>query len=547
MAGSEISPEARKPPMKLDLYLVTDSTQAILGDGDLFSIVENAIKGGVTIVQYRDKHSDTGVLIKTAERLHAVTQSHNVPLIINDRVDVALAIGAEGVHLGQDDMPIGTARRILGKKSIIGVSANNIEEAQEAVKSGADYLGLGAVYATPTKSDTKSILGPYGIQAVLEALSSMAPDLKDIPTVAIGGINQSNAGRIFFQSCSTHKSLSGLAVVTAIIASQTPYEAAANLRKALATHELYSITSPGTFQETLVSSLLDHVPSIISHHTQITPLSHNMTNTVVQNFAANVCLATGSSPIMSTNGHEASALAQIPNSALVVNMGTLTPDLLTHYKLALTAYNAAARPTLLDPVGAGATPLRRSTLADLLAHAHFTCIKGNESEICTAASILLPDHPFFTHSQQQQQRGVDSAPTRTPLPQLAQLISHLSLKTHSLILLTGATDLLAHPITGRVLALSNGHPFLGQITGSGCALGSVIAAFMAAWSEDKFEGAVAAVCLYGVAAEEAVGGGKVEGPGGFVPAFLDALWKVNKSGGKEVGKWAKVEFVDFES
>ena len=314
-------PSDKMQPLKWHLYLVTDSTSAILGDRDLFDIVEQAIKGGVNVVQYRDKHSDTGVLIKTAEKLHAITKRYNIPLIINDRVDVALAIGAEGVHLGQDDMPIQTARKLLGTAAIIGISANNFQEAQAAVNAGADYLGLGAVYATPTKTNTKSILGPYGVQDILEALSSMPEGKRDVPTVAIGGINTSNAGRIYFQSRSSRKSLSGLAVVSAIISSPAPYHAAASLRRTIATHyDTYSILSPGTTRDTSLQPHLERIPTIIAHHTKTKPLSHNMTNTVVQNFAANVCLATGCSPIMSTNGHEAEALAKL-GGALVVNIG----------------------------------------------------------------------------------------------------------------------------------------------------------------------------------------------------------------------------------
>ncbi len=133
-------------PLDLTLYLVTDSTPNVLGNGDLLHVVEEAVKGGVSIVQYRDKHAETGELISTAAKLHEVTKRSAVPLLINDRVDVALAVGAEGVHLGQDDMSIATARKILGKDAIIGITATSIGEAQAAHKGGADYLGIGTVF-----------------------------------------------------------------------------------------------------------------------------------------------------------------------------------------------------------------------------------------------------------------------------------------------------------------------------------------------------------------------------------------------------------------
>jgi len=149
--------------LDLTLYLVTDSTPAILGSADLLHVVEEAIKGGVTIVQYRDKHADTAVMITTALKLHRITRKHRVPLVINDRVDVALTVGAEGVHLGQDDMHISEARNILGDHAIIGVTCCNMEEAENAFQHGADYLGIGTMFPTPTK------------QGVLRRLSRLTP------------------------------------------------------------------------------------------------------------------------------------------------------------------------------------------------------------------------------------------------------------------------------------------------------------------------------------------------------------------------------------
>lgn len=139
-----------KPSVDYSLYLVTDSTPAILGDKDLAQVVEAAVKGGVTLVQYREKKADTGVFVATARRLHEVTQRYKVPLLINDRVDVALAVGCEGVHIGQDDIDLATARKLLGPDAIIGVTASTAEEAITAAAGGADYLGIGTVFATQT-------------------------------------------------------------------------------------------------------------------------------------------------------------------------------------------------------------------------------------------------------------------------------------------------------------------------------------------------------------------------------------------------------------
>lgn len=140
----------RKEDVDFSLYLVTDSTPEILGGRDLVEIVRAAIAGGVTIVQYRDKTSSHDVLVDTAKRLLAVTRAAGIPLLINDHVDVAKAVGCEGVHVGQDDTHITQAREALGPESIIGVSAGTIDEAIAACDAGADYLGIGTIFATNT-------------------------------------------------------------------------------------------------------------------------------------------------------------------------------------------------------------------------------------------------------------------------------------------------------------------------------------------------------------------------------------------------------------
>lgn len=161
----------RKEDVDYSLYLVTDSTPGILGNQDLCQVVEAAIKGGVSCVQYRDKLNDTAVLVSTGRKLHEITSRYRVPLLINDRVDVALAIGCEGVHLGQDDLgeilsqrgleigrrrlltgwlDLRIARALLGPDAIIGASASSVEEVETACEQEADYLGIGTVFATPT-------------------------------------------------------------------------------------------------------------------------------------------------------------------------------------------------------------------------------------------------------------------------------------------------------------------------------------------------------------------------------------------------------------
>ncbi|KAK2600296.1 thiamine biosynthetic bifunctional enzyme [Conoideocrella luteorostrata] len=240
------------------VYLVTDSTPAILRDKDLPAVVEASLRGGgVTVVQYRDKNGPRDEVVAMARRLHALTRRYGVPLLINDRVDVAVEIGCEGVHIGQDDMALQQARKLLGPDKIIGVTASSKDEALKACAAGASYLGIGTVYATSTKKDTKSIIGPSGVREILSALYSAG--YSSTPTVCIGGVNASNASAVLSQSASPHKSLDGIAVVSAIIAAE----------------------DPGAVSRDLLGMVIRaKIPDVVAMVGRTTPLSHNMTNLV---------------------------------------------------------------------------------------------------------------------------------------------------------------------------------------------------------------------------------------------------------------------------
>lgn len=163
------------------IYLVTDD--GCLQGRALLDCVREALEGGVTLVQYRAKTASSAEMYAEALQLKALCDSFNVPLIINDRLDIAMAVGAAGVHLGQDDLPCAAARRILGEDYIIGVSAHNPAEAKAAMQSGADYLGCGAVFGTATKADVKK-LGTEGLAAICKD--------KGLPVVGIGGVTADN-------------------------------------------------------------------------------------------------------------------------------------------------------------------------------------------------------------------------------------------------------------------------------------------------------------------------------------------------------------------
>ena len=203
---------------KLDtsLYLVTDSTG--LENSVFFKKTELALKGGVTVVQLREKEKNTREYITMAERVKRLTGKYGVPLIIDDRVDVALAVNADGVHLGQSDMPVHMARKILGENVIIGATAKTVEQAKDAYAQGADYLGVGAIYPTTTKVKT--------VITSVDTLIDICNEVP-IPVNAIGGLNKDNIGIL------KNVPLSGICVVSAIMKSDNPCGAAMELKNIL--------------------------------------------------------------------------------------------------------------------------------------------------------------------------------------------------------------------------------------------------------------------------------------------------------------------------
>lgn len=195
------------------LYLVTDRDVA---DGrNMEEIVKEAVEGGVTIVQLREKNIDTKEFVALGKRLKTILSVYGVPLIINDRIDVALAIDADGVHIGQSDMPYAIARRLLGYDKIIGLSIENHAELEEANTLDVDYVAISPIFSTPTKTDTAE---PWGLNGAKEFVLQSRH-----PVVAIGGINMDNAADVFGTG------VDGIAVVSAIIGADSPKSAAKQL------------------------------------------------------------------------------------------------------------------------------------------------------------------------------------------------------------------------------------------------------------------------------------------------------------------------------
>lgn len=199
---------------QLRLYLVTDRPLSL--GRDIAWVVEEAVKGGATMVQLREKDIDTREFIALAQRLKPILKDAGVPLIINDRVDVALAVDADGVHIGQSDMPYDIARRLLGPDKIIGLSVENMDEVLEANSLDVDYIGVSPVYSTATKTDTAPPFGLVGLKKAVE--------LSAHPAVAIGGMNAATAPDVLATG------VDGIAVVSAICSAPDPQEAARRLK-----------------------------------------------------------------------------------------------------------------------------------------------------------------------------------------------------------------------------------------------------------------------------------------------------------------------------
>lgn len=203
--------------MTLDttLYFITDSTG--FSEDEFLARVKSALEGGVTILQLREKNRSTREYIDLADKVHGLTREYNVPLIIDDRVDVMLATDSEGVHVGAEDMPVAAARKLIGKEKILGATAKTVEAARKAYEDGADYLGVGAIYPTTTK--VKTVLTST---ETLDAITKAVP----IPVNAIGGLNKDNLDVL------KGIDIAGVCAVSAIMKADSPGEAAKELKEA---------------------------------------------------------------------------------------------------------------------------------------------------------------------------------------------------------------------------------------------------------------------------------------------------------------------------
>jgi thiamine-phosphate pyrophosphorylase len=200
--------------LDLSVYVLTD--RHLVGKRPVADVVRAAVRGGATLVQLRDKHASDSEMLALGRAIHQVTHAAGIPLIVNDRPEVVLALKAEGLHIGKNDIDPGEARRLIGPQRLLGCSPQTVEEAQQAEELGADYLGIGDVYGTSSKPDADPPIG-------LEKLATMVQSVS-IPVVAIGGITAENA------AATIQAGAVGVAVISAVMAAEDPEEATRHLR-----------------------------------------------------------------------------------------------------------------------------------------------------------------------------------------------------------------------------------------------------------------------------------------------------------------------------
>ncbi|CAE6515447.1 unnamed protein product [Rhizoctonia solani] len=522
------------------LYLVT--AREFLPPGkDYYESLEESIQGGVTVVQVREKKADTGEFLEIARRTKQICDKYSVPMFVNDRVDVALAVGATGVHLGQTDMPVSTARKLLelghpvstarkllelghpDSPCLIGVSVGNVDEAKRAVLDGADYVGIGAIWDTKTKNLVKPVVGVRGAGDILDIVGDAG-----IPAVAIGGIKIHNALHTLHGAVGpiTGTALSGLAIVTEIVSvpdASIPAKALTKVINSRTKHFHWPALCLPANTSPSAALFAENAGSLLTILREKSPLVHQITNNVVIAQSANATLALGASPIMATAPEEMDDLGKVAGG-LLVNFGTITNK--AGMLVAGKAANKNKKPVVFDPVGVGATQFRRETANELLNSWQASVIKGNAGEI----GALLG-------SSEVVARGVDS--TGPGFSDPANIVRTLAKRERCIVVMTGKTDYVSDGYT--VVALSNGHSMLGDITGSGCIVGTAITAFAAASRlvapegvedegklvrGDMFQAAVAGVLAITIASEIAAARLDVKGTGTFMSALIDELYNL---------------------
>ncbi len=459
------------------LYAVTDTSW--LRGRTLAQQVEEALRGGATMVQLREKELQGEALEQEAREILALCRQYGVPLLINDDVMLAKKIGADGVHVGQDDMSAAKARELLGEDAIIGVTARTVEQALAAQEAGADYLGSGAVFGTSTKKDAKP-MDPAYFQQICESVS--------IPVVAIGGVTLDNIREL------EGRKMSGFAIVSGIFAAEDIETRTRDLWKAA-----QELCLPGQVSRLKMEILRRH------------PVVQCITNIVTVNDCANALLAVGASPTMAHHPEEMEEFAAVCD-ALVCNMGA-TESLEAMMAAGKADTAGPSRPVVIDPVGCATSAFRRRKCLELIDAVHPACIRGNGAEI----RALATDHrtargvdDLFLQEKTEgpaDKNGQSGAEISEGQPssdfslseETVRCARQLSRMTGAIVIASGETD---YVVCGdRVYSVRGGSAWMTRVTGTGCMLSVLLGAFLSV--ENSALSAAACCGMMNVCAERA--------------------------------------------
>ena len=459
------------------LYAVTDTSW--LRGRTLAQQVEEALRGGATMVQLREKELQGEALEQEAREILALCRQYGVPLLINDDVMLAKKIGADGVHVGQDDMSAAKARELLGEDAIIGVTARTVEQAVAAQKAGADYLGSGAVFGTSTKKDAKP-MDPAYFQQICESVS--------IPVVAIGGVTLDNIREL------EGRKMSGFAIVSGIFAAEDIETRTRDLWKAA-----QELCLPGQVSRLKMEILRRH------------PVVQCITNIVTVNDCANALLAVGASPTMAHHPEEMEEFAAVCD-ALVCNMGA-TESLEAMMAAGKADTAGPSRPVVIDPVGCATSAFRRRKCLELIDAVHPACIRGNGAEIRALATdhrtargvddLFLQEKtegPADKNGQSGAEISEDQPSSDFSLSEeTVRCARQLSRMTGAIVIASGETD---YVVCGdRVYSVRGGSAWMTRVTGTGCMLSVLLGAFLAV--ENSALSAAACCGMMNVCAERA--------------------------------------------
>lgn len=459
------------------LYAVTDTSW--LRGRTLAQQVEEALRGGATMVQLREKELQGEALEQEAREILALCRQYGVPLLINDDVMLAKKIGADGVHVGQDDMSAAKARELLGEDAIIGVTARTVEQALAAQEAGADYLGSGAVFGTSTKKDAKP-MDPAYFQQICESVS--------IPVVAIGGVTLDNIREL------EGRKMSGFAIVSGIFAAEDIEARTRDLWKAA-----QELCLPGQVSRLKMEILRRH------------PVVQCITNIVTVNDCANALLAVGASPTMAHHPEEMEEFAAVCD-ALVCNMGA-TESLEAMMAAGKADTAGPSRPVVIDPVGCATSAFRRRKCLELIDAVHPACIRGNGAEIRALATdhrtargvddLFLQEKtegPADKNGQSGAEISEDQPSSDFSLSEeTVRCARQLSRMTGAIVIASGETD---YVVCGdRVYSVRGGSAWMTRVTGTGCMLSVLLGAFLSV--ENSALSAAACCGMMNVCAERA--------------------------------------------